>query len=90
VLITRITLRVITGYVTLDYIIIIRKLIFVNLWSERREYFTTYPLKRRSAAELGCFASRARLVLNVLCFDNNLSYGAKGDCPKREEMLAPL
>ena len=38
-LITRITLRVITGYVTLDYIIIIRKLIFVNLWSERREYF---------------------------------------------------
>jgi len=50
----------------------------------------TYPLKRRSAAELGCFASRARLVLSVLCFDNNLSYGAKGDCPKREEMLAPL
>ena len=50
----------------------------------------TYPLKRRSAAELGCFASRARLVLNVLCFDNNLSYGAKGDCSQREEMLAPL
>ena len=50
----------------------------------------TYPLKRRSTAELGCFASRARLVLNVLCFDNNLSYGAKGDCLKREEMLAPL
>ena len=38
-LITRITLRVITGYITLDYIIIIRKLIFVNQWSERREYF---------------------------------------------------
>ena len=50
----------------------------------------THPLKRRSAAELGCFASRARLVLNVLCFDINLSYGAKGDCSKREEMLAPL
>ncbi len=50
----------------------------------------TNPLKRRSTAELGCFASRARLVLNVLCFDNNLSYGAKGDCSKREEMLAPL
>ena len=50
----------------------------------------TYPLKRRSEAELGCFASRARLVLNVLCFDNNLSYGEKGDCLKREEMLAPL
>jgi len=39
VLITRITLRVITGYITLDYIIIIRKLIFVNQWSEKREYF---------------------------------------------------
>ncbi len=38
-LITRITLRVITGYITLDYIIIIRKLIFVNQWSERREHF---------------------------------------------------
>ena len=50
----------------------------------------TYPLKRRNAAELGCFASRARLVLNVLCFDINLSYGAKGDCSKREEMLALL
>ena len=50
----------------------------------------THPLKRRGAAELGCFASRARLGLNVLCFDNNLSYGAKGDCSKREEMLAPL
>lgn len=37
-LITRITLRVITGYLTLEYIII-RKLIFVNLWSERREHF---------------------------------------------------
>ena len=50
----------------------------------------TYPLKRRSTAELGCFASRAGLVLNVLYFDNNLSYGAKEDCLKREEMLAPL
>jgi len=40
VLISRITLRVIAGYVTPDYIIIIRKLIFVNLWSERREYLT--------------------------------------------------
>ena len=50
----------------------------------------THPLKRRCAAELGCFASRARLVLNVLCFDNKLGYGAKGDSPKREEMLAPL
>ena len=49
----------------------------------------THPLKRRGAAELGCFASRARLVLNVLCFDNNLSYGAKGDCSQRERMLAP-
>ena len=39
----------------------------------------TYPLKRRSAAELGCFASRARLVLNVLYVFNKLSYGAKGD-----------
>ena len=50
----------------------------------------THPLKRRCAAELGCFASRARLVLNVLCFDNKLGYGARGDCLKREEMLAPL
>ena len=50
----------------------------------------TYPLKRRGAAELGCFASRARLVLNVLCFDNNLSYGAKEDCLKREEIIAPF
>ena len=50
----------------------------------------THPMKRRGAAEWGCFASRARPVLNVLCFDNNLSYGAKGDCSKREEMLAPL
>ena len=50
----------------------------------------THPLKRRGAAELGCFASRARLVLNVLCFDNNLSYGAKEDCLKREEMFAPF
>jgi hypothetical protein len=39
VLITRITLRVISGYVTQDYIIIIRKLIFDNQWSKRREYF---------------------------------------------------
>ena len=37
-LLTRITLRVISGYETLFYIIIIRKFIFVNLWSERREY----------------------------------------------------
>ena len=50
----------------------------------------THPLKRRSAAELGCFANRARLVLNVLFVANNLSYGAKGDYSKREEMLAPL
>ena len=50
----------------------------------------THPLKRRCAAELGCFASRARLVLNVLCFDNKLSYGAKGDSSKREEIFAPL
>ena len=50
----------------------------------------THPLKRRSAAELGCFASRARLVLNVLCFDNKLGYGAKGYFSKREEMLAPF
>ena len=49
----------------------------------------THPLKRRSAAELGCFANRARLVLNVLFVANNLSYGAKGDYSKREEMLAP-
>ena len=50
----------------------------------------THPLKRRSAAEVGRFASRYRLVLNVVCFDNNLSYGATGECSKREEMLAPL
>ena len=50
----------------------------------------TYPFKRRSAAELGCFASRARLVLNILFVANKLSYGAKGNCLKREEMLAPL
>jgi len=36
VLISRITLRVIPGYVTLDYITIIkRKLIFVIPWSDR-------------------------------------------------------
>ncbi len=46
-LITRITLRVITGYITLDYIIIIRKLIFVNQWSEKREYFNHYLLNNR-------------------------------------------
>ena len=39
----------------------------------------THPMKRRGEAELGCFASRARPVLNVLCFDNKLDYGAKGD-----------
>ena len=44
-LITRITLRVITGYITLDYIIIIRKLIFVNQWSERREHFNSPNLR---------------------------------------------
>lgn len=33
-------LKLISGYVTLVYIIIIgRKLIFENQWSERREYF---------------------------------------------------
>ena len=50
----------------------------------------THPLKRRSAAELGCFASRGRRVLIVLYVFNKISYGAKGDCLKREEMLAPL
>jgi hypothetical protein len=50
----------------------------------------THPLKRRIAAELGRFASRARLVLSILCFTIKLSYGAKGDCSKREEMFAPL
>ena len=50
----------------------------------------THLLKRRGAAELGCFASRARMVLNVLCFDNKLGYGGKVYSPKREEMLAPL
>jgi len=34
-LITRITLRVISGYVTLYYIIIIKKLIIVNLWTAK-------------------------------------------------------
>ena len=33
-------------------------------------------MKRRSAAELGCFASRSRLVLNVLSVPDRLSYGA--------------
>ena len=49
----------------------------------------THPLKRRSAAELGCFASRDRLVLNILWFTIKLSYGGVGDSSKREEMLAP-
>jgi hypothetical protein len=35
----------------------------------------TYPLKRRSTAELGRFASRARLVLNVFLVPNKLGYG---------------
>ena len=48
----------------------------------------THPLKRRSAAELGCFASRSRLVLNVLYVAIKVGYGAKGDCSKREEMFA--
>ena len=50
----------------------------------------THPMKRRSAAELGWFASRARLVLNILSFSIKLSYGGVGDSSKREEMLAPL
>ena len=50
----------------------------------------TYPVKRRSAAELGCFASRDRLVLNILWFTIKLSYGGVGDSSKREEMLAPI
>ena len=50
----------------------------------------THPIKRRGAAELGCFASRSRLVLNVLYVAIKVSYGAKGDCLKREEMFAPF
>ena len=49
-----------------------------------------HPKKRRSTAELGCFASRSRLVLNVLYVAIKVSYGAKGDCLKREEMFAPF
>jgi hypothetical protein len=49
----------------------------------------TYPMKRRSAAELGCFASRARLVLDILWFTIKLGYGGVGDSSKREEMLTP-
>ena len=37
----------------------------------------TYPMKRRSAAELGCFAGRSRLVLSVQYVANKISYGAK-------------
>ena len=33
-------------------------------------------MKRRSAAELGCFARRAGLVLKVLSVPDRLSYGA--------------
>ena len=50
----------------------------------------THPIKRRGAAELGCFASRSRLVLNVLYVAIKVGYGAKGDCSKREEMFAPF
>ena len=50
----------------------------------------THPLKRRSAAELGCFASRASLVLNILSFTTKLSYGGVGDSSQREEMLTPF
>ena len=49
-----------------------------------------HPKKRRSTAELGCFASRSRRVLDVLYVFNKLSYGGVGDSSKREEMLAPL
>ena len=34
-----------------------------------------HPKKRRSTAELGRFASRARLVLNVFLVPNKLGYG---------------
>ena len=37
----------------------------------------TYPMKRRSAAELGCFAGRSRLVFNIQYVANKLGYGAK-------------
>jgi len=50
----------------------------------------THPMKRRSAAELGCFASRASLVLNILSFTTKLSYGGVGDSSQREEMLTPF
>ena len=60
---------------------------------EQVSWFThpaaTYREKRRSAAELGCFASRARLVLNFLWLTIKLSYGGVGDSSKREVMLAP-
>jgi len=50
----------------------------------------TNPVKRRSVAELGCFASRSRLVHNVHYVANKLGYGGVGDSSKREEMLAPI
>ena len=50
----------------------------------------THPIKRRGAAELGCFASRSRLVHNVHYVANNLGYGGVGDSLKREEMLQPI
>ena len=46
-------------------------------------------MKRRSTAELGCFASRARLVLNILWFTIKVGHGGVGDSSQREEMLAP-
>ena len=50
----------------------------------------TYPVKRRNTAELGCFASRSRLVHNVHYVANKLGYGGVGDSSKREEMLQPI
>ena len=54
-----------------------------------KQQAATHPMKRRSAAELGYFASRDRLVLNILWFTIKLSYGGVGDSSKREVMLAP-
>ena len=48
----------------------------------------THPMKRRSAAELGCFAIRDRLVLTILWSTIKLSYGGVGDSSKREKILA--
>ena len=69
-LITRITLRVITGYITLDYIIIIRKLIFVNQWSERREHFI--PQKGRLLVNSSRFIVLTDKMPSFLTYNSTL------------------